>query len=243
MKYPLVKNKRIYTLYKISFPNGKIYIGYTSRKLKYRIREHELQKEKGTNYALYNAMRKYDGKYNIKIINTYFCKELAVKIEMVLIKKYETSVKNNGYNISHTECKLDAKDFSGNKNNRVTKEGLANSIKTNSKKIIDSNGKLYSSIAEAGRSHNRAECTIRDYIKHGYNLDGKRFAHYNGGNYFFKIKITNKIKCLNNNKIYNSANEVCNDLNLPHPVSVNRVCRNERNQYKGYMFDYVIGVI
>lgn len=51
-------NNKIFTIYKISFPNGKVYIGQTYH-YHQRIKEH-LNEMKHSDYKLYRAMRKYN---------------------------------------------------------------------------------------------------------------------------------------------------------------------------------------
>ena len=47
-------------IYKISFPNGKCYIGLTNRTIEKRRKEHYYHAKAGDTRCLYNAIRKYD---------------------------------------------------------------------------------------------------------------------------------------------------------------------------------------
>ncbi len=57
------------TLYKLTFPNGKSYIGITKHSLEHRIKIHIRASRSGRKLAIYNAIRKYgtfgDGGYNL----------------------------------------------------------------------------------------------------------------------------------------------------------------------------------
>lgn len=270
-KYDTVKNRRIFYIYKAISPSGKSYIGYTSRKLKYRIKEHLKSANNGSNSPFHNAIRKYGNNIKFEIINIYFNKKLAVKMEQIYIKKYKSLIVDNGYNIKNEEFDLTSKIFSKksrkkisesnkkrwkkdkekllkifkekNKNNTISKKALESSILTNSKSIIDSKGCIYMSLAEAAKFSGVTESAIRIAINNGYTPNGIKFSYYNNGNFFFKIRYNNFVKCNNNGKIYKNSKEAAQDLDLKNAISINRVCRNERNSYLGYSFDYVIGVI
>ena len=87
-----------YCVYKHTFPNGKVYIGITSRKPNER-----WQNGKGytSNRHLQNAIKKY-GWINIKhdILLKDLTEEEAKKYEIFYIKFYNSTDTRNGYNIS-----------------------------------------------------------------------------------------------------------------------------------------------
>ena len=93
----------MYHFYKITNNiNNKSYIGFTSRyHASIRWKEHLKDARNGKGFALHAAIRKYgeDG-FTWKVLETKECtlKE-AQHYESLLIEKYETSVKNNGYNL------------------------------------------------------------------------------------------------------------------------------------------------
>lgn len=86
-----------YCVYKHTFPNGKVYIGITSKKPEKRWRKD------GKGYTgqkhVYNAIKKY-GWDNIKheILFKDLTKEAAEKKEVELIAKYKSNQKQFGYN-------------------------------------------------------------------------------------------------------------------------------------------------
>lgn len=57
-------------------------------------------------------------------------------------------------------------------------------------------------------------------------------------NPLLKYTLATKIKCLNNNKIYNSQREAAKDLNIDYRF-INAVLRNKKKSAKGYKFIYV----
>lgn len=86
-----------YILYKVTFPNNKIYVGITTKSLKERKRKHYVSVQLGSNFKFHNALRKYKGKEKWKVISTKAksWQELC-KLEIRYIKKYKSVL--NGYN-------------------------------------------------------------------------------------------------------------------------------------------------
>ena len=96
-------NKK-FMVYKHTFPNGKVYIGITSKN------KPNQRWEGGTGYSkehqsvMYNAIQKY-GWENIQheILFTNLSKEEAIKKEIELIKEYHSYIHDplcNGYNMT-----------------------------------------------------------------------------------------------------------------------------------------------
>lgn len=93
-------------IYKYTFPNGKLYIGQTVRKVGRRFNEHLYSSQKNKGYYLHNAINKY-GKNNILIsiictvgaITKEELKDLLNKLEVFFIQYYNSRVPN-GYNVT-----------------------------------------------------------------------------------------------------------------------------------------------
>lgn len=97
-----------YSVYKHTFPNGKVYIGITSQAVERRWRNNGtgyLEKKKNGEYGqplIARAILKY-GWDNV-IHEVLFCnlsKEEAIKVEQNLIVQYKSDDKRFGYNIQH----------------------------------------------------------------------------------------------------------------------------------------------
>lgn len=89
----------MFIIYKLTSPSGKIYIGWSSRKLNKRLNDHVNEMRRGSKFKIHNAIRKYG-------INT-FSKEILFETENredSLLKEQEFIKKYNsidvGYNIS-----------------------------------------------------------------------------------------------------------------------------------------------
>lgn len=88
----------MYTVYKHTAPNGKVYIGITGRKPDVRWRNGEGYKN---NKHLYRAIQKYTWKnFKHDILETGLTKEQACDLEIQLIAKYHATDPRYGYNIS-----------------------------------------------------------------------------------------------------------------------------------------------
>jgi len=93
------------TIYKISFPNHKNYIGITICDIKKRQKEHKCSANSGDTRCLYNALRKYNDK-----LETDFCEEIDTassleelyEKEKLYIQKYNSHyIHGNGYNMTY----------------------------------------------------------------------------------------------------------------------------------------------
>lgn len=86
-------------LYKLDFPNGKCYIGITSRTAKKRFEEHCRASQNKS--PVQKAIHKY-GTNNVvlTVLATIDNWELLCLAEMEAIKKYDTFNRQNGYNLT-----------------------------------------------------------------------------------------------------------------------------------------------
>jgi predicted GIY-YIG superfamily endonuclease len=90
-------------VYRISFPNGKNYVGITRNKEK-RTREHRCSAKNGGTKCLYKALRKYGmvDTFNLDEIDTADNEEELREKEIEWIKKYNSHyIDGNGYNMTY----------------------------------------------------------------------------------------------------------------------------------------------
>ncbi len=100
-------------IYKLVFPNNKIYVGQTNN-FKRRLNNHKNLPRNYCNRYLFNAIRKY-GWENIKKEILLECNEkLADFVECSFIDEYNSTNKDFGYNL----------DSGGNKNKSHSKETI-----------------------------------------------------------------------------------------------------------------------
>lgn len=91
-------------IYKLKFPNGKIYIGQTSCSINIRLQKHKTaafnKKAKEYNYPLYRAIRKYGWENVIsEIIVDNVTYEDLTNLEVKYQKQFNTTNKKLGYNL------------------------------------------------------------------------------------------------------------------------------------------------
>ena len=91
-------------IYKIDFPNGKVYIGITNRSLEQRKKEHKRNANAGDTKCLYKALRKYnmiDTFELIKIDTTETFEELCEKEIMYIFEYNSHYIYGYGYNMTY----------------------------------------------------------------------------------------------------------------------------------------------
>ena len=126
-------------IYKIEFPNGKVYIGQTSRTLEQRKREHIRNAKKGVTYYVYNELRYYNmvDTFELIEIDTADTKEELDEKEMRYIQIYNSMDREYG-------C-----------NRTMGGDGFIGYIHTEEdrKKISESRKKFHKENPEAGKKH------------------------------------------------------------------------------------------
>ncbi len=87
------------TLYKLTFPNGKSYIGITKHSIEHRIKIHIRASRSGRKLAIYNAIRKYgEDSFKVHVLAMDNPDNLPM-LEINAIKKYGT-FGVGGYNLT-----------------------------------------------------------------------------------------------------------------------------------------------
>jgi group I intron endonuclease len=86
-------------VYLISFPNGKYYVGITSVSFEERKRSH-LSHMCTSDLPVHKALKKYQHLVNIEIIDKANTREQLNDLEIKYIKKYDSHIDNNGYNLT-----------------------------------------------------------------------------------------------------------------------------------------------
>ena len=91
-------------IYKISFPNNKIYIGLTTTSIEQRHKEHKQCALGNSTYLIYNALRKYDmiETFELEQIDTADTLEELCEKEKEYIKQYNSYyIEGHGYNMTY----------------------------------------------------------------------------------------------------------------------------------------------
>ena len=89
-------------IYKIEFPNGKVYIGLTTTSLKQRKSGHRNCAKRNINRPLYNALRRYtmEDTFELMEIDTADTEEELCRKEIMYISKYNSFDIKYGYNMT-----------------------------------------------------------------------------------------------------------------------------------------------
>ena len=157
-----------FMVYKHTFPNGKVYIGITSKK------KPNQRWESGIGYSknqivMYNAIQKY-GWDNIKheILFENLSKDDACKKEIELIKKYHSFIHDplcNGYNMTMGGDGIRGKKFTKEQKAKMSKSrtGKRGKLCCNSKPVI-CDGKIYESIIQFCEINNLERSMVQTWL-------------------------------------------------------------------------------
>lgn len=92
---------KTYTIYKLTSPSNKIYIGWTSRPLKKRLQDHVSDMRRGYQRPIQNALRKYSlDQWTQEVLLETANYSASIKAEVEYINQYKTTDPDVGYNIS-----------------------------------------------------------------------------------------------------------------------------------------------
>lgn len=229
-------------------PNNKKYIGITSQKA-------EKRWANGIGYQrcpkFYNAISKYGwGNIEHKILFTNLTKKKAEQKEIELIKEYNTTDDNFGYNLSnggnttrgykYTEEQKKKLSLSqkgkhtGNKNGRYgkhcsdeTKEKIRNTLL----KKYKENPKLREKISKKMKGNkNSVGRHLSEETRRKISLSHLKSEK--------KDKYKKPVKCIETNQTYNSIKEAGRILNIDSR-SIKKVCKCERITAGGYHWQFI----
>jgi hypothetical protein len=177
-----------FTLYKASFPNGKVYIGLTSRHLKDRIAQHKLPSQNKTGRPMYRALKKYGDAVIWETILTFDKKEHVQQAEEAFIQLYKSNLPDFGYNIT----------TGGESNYGIKRPELK-------VKIIDNSGNIFNGYEEAMNYYNFTRAQIRCSIVSGSYCGLVYFSLYKPGMVKAEARtVTNKYK----RKVFDEKNQI-----------------------------------
>lgn len=221
-------------IYKITSPNGKIYIGQTinkkQRKYHYNSGDYKQQ------IKLWNNVNFYDWNpaETFEIIEKCYCgKEKCIlnEKEIYWIKYYD-SFKNglncneggNG-NLGHIPSIESRKKMSD------SKIGVKHTEERNKRKSEYTKGRTHTEESKKKMSENKIK-NMTDAVKEKISkgLKGNKNGIGNKGN-------AKKIICLTNNKIYESIKKASIELKL-WETGIIGVCKGKQKHTKGYIFKY-----
>lgn len=217
-----------YTLYKATSPSGKVYVGYTSFRLKDRMNQHYNDARNGKKRPFYSALRKYGNKVKWEIINTYYTKKYTQNREKFYISLYNSNAIQYGYNST-----------SGG-------EGTPDLVRPKTK-YIDNNGIIYFGTKDVFNKTGVTKSSLTNSIKNNYWCKNIYFSIYKKGMLVAKPRV-NKPKHERKRKIFCNKNGICffsiRDAASFVGVgeqSVFRVVNGKRSSVRGYEFKYVTG--
>lgn len=218
-----------YVVYMHIVPNGKKYIGITSKKPEYRWSNGKGYK---SNKHFYNAIQKY-GWENIEHIILYnnLEEKEAYKKEIELIAKYKSNNRKYGYNNSTGGEKSATGCPAWNKGTHITNSGSFKKGHKFDEEII-----LKIKQANIGKKHTQETRKKMSEAHKGEKATwySKKLPEYMKEK--IREKHSKKVLCIETNVIYNSIKEAVNITGLNH---IGDCCRNKQKQCGGYHFKFV----
>lgn len=239
----------MWTVYKHTSPSGKVYIGITSRKP-----EERWANGRGYHHNKYfqNAINKY-GWNNIKheILYTELTKEEAEQKEIELIKFYDSTNRDIGYNISSGGNAAISSENTRKKISQALKGKYKGCNSYSARKVnqYDLQGNLiktWNCICEAGEKLNIDYtnivkcCTYKILSAGGYQwryIEDNNIGVYNRE--FARCRKINQYDLQGNFiKTWESSSEAQRILNINY-ASIIKCCNKQRKSAGGYIWRYL----
>lgn len=207
-----LRGRDLYTVYRVRFPNGKSYIGFTEVGILERKRTHyNTSKKRKT--PIQNAFMKYRGEEYWEVLNCYANKKVALYMESFFIQKYDSIDK--GYNI------------------QTGGQYVPDSRKKKGTEVIDYQGNIFESAEQAAKFYRVTASMVLASCREGYVVKGKTIFRKQNS-YFIKKGII----CLETGEYYINTEDVCKKLGFKKTAksSIARAVSGKRSSYKGYTF-------
>jgi group I intron endonuclease len=241
------RKKRVDTagiVYMISFPNGKNYIGITSTSFEERKRNH-LSHMNSSNLPVHNAIKKFKDSLKWQIIDSAKNWEDLTSLEMKYIKKYDSYINNNGYNLTlggdgtvgykHSDEQkrknsiTRTKYFESSKNRK--KQSKANTIAhyknpNLAKKHSEFQTKRFQNKSE----RDRVADGMRKYLSKKENLE--RHSRVRGGKEFYVLDLEDNVIAE-----YLIQAECAREMKL-QTSKINNCLKGKRKTHGGFKFKY-----
>lgn len=203
----------IYTIYKTTFPNNKVYIGMTSKSLDQRRSSHYSLRNI-SNTLIARAIKKYFGQENWEVLYQTKCNIDILEKEKYFIKLYNSKNPDFGYNL--TEGGDGVRGFKhseeANKANSERKKEYYKNNPEHLEKQINTLRSYYEKNPQARKENAQRQFQSLEYRKEfGKKLkDSYTKKGFNGGKPKIKIKLVKD----NIEIIFNSQNEAARYLGV-----------------------------
>ena len=144
-------------VYKLVFPNNKIYVGQTTRTLKHRLNGHIQCLKRNLKTPIYNSIEELD------MLESYY----ITKLNSIVDNKCGYNSDFGGNNKLPSKAMIDKcrKAKIGKKHTQETKDKMSKSSKGLKKKSMSEEGKLNISLSKIGKKHSE-ETKLKMKEKH-----------------------------------------------------------------------------
>lgn len=211
------KDEKKYIVYLHTFPNNKVYVGITCQSVNKRWRNGKGYKN--VQHKIVNAINKY-GWDNVKheILFTNLTKEEAEQKEIELIRKYNSTNSNYGYNIEN----------GGNCCGTHSEETLKKMSLSNKGRFANEKNPFY------GKKHSEKTRKLLSDIKKGTKISEETKRKIANSN---KIKIVQFSKNNKLIKIWSSSKDAGDFLGI-YSTTITACCKGKRKSAGNYIWKY-----
>lgn len=252
-----------YSVYKHTFPNGKVYIGITSMKPNRRW-------DKGRGYNNQPLMKRAINKYgwdNVvhEILFSNLSKEEAERTEIELISIYQSNNSTFGYNIENggnatgkmsEKTKRKISEFNktrlGNKNSFYGKHHTEETKRKISEAKTGIAGHPHTEESRKKISESKKGANNHMYGKCHSEKTKKKMSesHRGENNHNYKKHLSeetrkkigeangNSVRCIETNTIYRSVKNASNETGVDL-TGIHKCCKGRQNTSGGYHWEYV----
>lgn len=249
-----------YIVYKHTTPSGKVYIGITKQTLSKRWKNGLGYKD---NPYFYKAIQKYGwDQITHEVLFDSLSKEDAERIEIRLIKEYDSANRDKGYNIAlggnstaHSEetnqkLQRSLKNYWSDERNQEkmkasmrgkkrSEEAKKNISIAQKKRFSDIHERELVSERQKGKTRTEtAKAKTSESLKRFYEDPDNKAAFYKAHEGVNRKAHAKRVKCVETGEVFEAVVDAAAKANIDHR-NIIAVCKGKRKHAGGFSWEYV----
>ena len=215
----------MFCVYKHTSPNGKVYIGITSKKPEIRWANGHGYKN---NPYFYRAIKKYGWEnFEHEILYEGLTECQANIIEQMMISSYKSTNRRRGYNISVGGGAMTGRKHSDESKAKMSKKAKGRKVWCEGLKLSDEHKQH---LSESHRGLKQSEHTKR---KRAEKLKGHRVNKKAIEKPVIKMSLSG-----DQIEVYESLTQAAISIGSQSVAHISECCKGKRNQFKGFKWKY-----
>lgn len=216
----------MFCVYKHTSPNGKVYIGITSKKPKERWANGHGYK---SNPHFYRAIQKYGwDNFEHEILYEGLTEEQANIIEQMMISAYKSTKRNKGYNISIGGGAMTGRRHSEEAKARMSEKAKGRKVWCEGLKLSEEH-RLH--LSESHKGFKQSESTKR---KRAEKLKGHRVNKKALEKPVVKMTLSGEYL-----ETYDSLTKAAQSIGTKSVAHISECCKGKRKQHMGFKWKYI----